>query len=73
MINLKAIRYAASFDKRVYLFSEDLVELLDRLEAAEKQLAIYEKHGVACQTFRHKLTGCAECNRDDFAAMGEQT
>lgn len=50
-----------------------ILALLDRLEAAEAQLAIYEKHGVTCQTFRHKLTGCAECNRDDFAAMkGEQ-
>ena len=51
---------------------EVMFELLDRLEAAESQLAIYEKHGVTCQTFGHKLTGCAECNRDDFAAMKDE-
>ena len=46
--------------------------LMAKLDAIASQLAIYEKHGVTCQTFGHKLTGCAECNRDDFAAMKEQ-
>lgn len=50
-----------------------LTALLDRLEAAEVQLTIYEKHGVTCQTFRHKLTGCAECNRDDAAESVNET
>lgn len=50
-----------------------ILELLNRLEAAEAQLAIYEKHGVTCQTFRHKLTGCAECNRDDAMESVNET
>lgn len=49
-----------------------ILELLDLLEAAEAQLASYEKHGVTCQTFRHKLAGCAECNRDNAIRMARE-
>lgn len=69
MIDLKAIRTDAEASEKMGITCEvepaTIIALLDRLEAAEAQLAIYEKHGVTCQTFGHKLTGCAECNRDD--------
>lgn len=42
-----------------------VIALCDEVERLQQQLAIYEQHGVTCQTFGHKLTGCAECNRDD--------
>ena len=39
----------------------ELQEVLLALETLEQ----YEKHGVTCQTYRHKLCGCSECNRFD--------
>lgn len=82
-IDTKAIRAATQADMECpreeweaaisEIQSATVIALLDRLEAAEAQLAIYEKHGVTCQTFGHKLTGCAECNRDDAMESVNET
>jgi len=29
-----------------------------------KQVQRYEKHGVTCQTYRHHVAGCGECNNE---------
>ena len=34
-------------------------------EQLKEALARYEQHGVTCQTYRHRIDGCSECNRHD--------
>lgn len=58
----------------ICMMTPDVVSAMcDEIERLRKQLTIYEKHGVTCQTFGHKLTGCAECNRDDAAESVNET
>ena len=70
--DIKAIRRADQYAKD-QKWTQHVVQtgvvsaLCDEVDRLQQQLAIYEKHGVTCQTFGHKLTGCAECNRDDDA------
>ena len=52
---------------------DELIKAEREIERLRQQLAVYEKHGVTCQTFGHKLTGCAECNRDDAAESVNET
>ena len=60
------LKYAIRNNESVFMGGgefnkQELQEVLSALEALEQ----YEKHGVTCQTYRHKLCGCSECNRFD--------
>jgi hypothetical protein len=44
--------------------TEQCVALVRERDELQKQVWRYEKHGVTCQTYRHHVQGCGECNND---------
>jgi hypothetical protein len=44
--------------------TEQCAALVWERDELQKQVWRYEKHGVTCQTYRHHVQGCGECNND---------
>jgi hypothetical protein len=47
----------------IRLLTEQCAALIRERDELQKQVWRYERHGVTCQTYRHKVEqSCAECN-----------
>jgi len=44
--------------------TEQGAALVQERDELQKQVWRYERHGVTCQTYRHHVQGCGECNND---------
>jgi uncharacterized coiled-coil DUF342 family protein len=55
-------RINASY-RTIRAMTDEIATLIWERDELRKQIQLYEKHGVTCQTYRHKVeSSCSECN-----------
>ena len=63
-----------AWKQTVRALTDQCAALIQERNELQKQVWRYEKHGVTCQTFGHKVeSSCAECNENEIYAVPIRT